>query len=458
MESISEVIYGVPKKSLSGEVTIPPSKSVAHRAILSAALTVLKSDMNKIIAISNIDMNNDMKATLNAVHSIGIKSSYNVEQKMLTISSELGVPLSNEIDSPVVVDCGESGSTLRFVIPIFAALGISATFIGSGRLPERPLDVYDELLPNHGVSISRDSDKNLPMTINGKLKSGDYKLRGDVSSQFITGLLFALPLLDDDSKIELTTKLESKGYVDLTIGVLNDFEIAINEVTSNEYFIRGNQHFGGNSLIENYMVEGDYSHTAFLLNFAALSNTGEEIRIKGLREKSLQGDKACIDIYRDFGLNIRFEKDTLIAKNDNYNKDYAGLSAIKLDARQIPDLVPPIAVCAAFAKGTTKIYGAERLRIKESDRLVSMANAINAIGGKAEITNDGLIIEGIKEAHKGKIYGENDHRVVMSIAAAVLRCNGDITATDAESINKSYPNFFRDYNNLGGEANVVNMG
>ncbi len=415
---MSTVTFSKPKKK-TGSIRIPPSKSISHRAVICAAL----AGESKLF---NVGENNDISATQNAMEAL----------------------ISARKDGKVQICCGESGSTLRFLIPIAAALGINAEFTGSGRLPERPIGIYEELLPQHGVKLM--SAGGLPMAIEGRLTPGEYKIRGDISSQFISGLLFALPLCDGDSTIFLTTPLESKDYVNLTIDVLREFGIDIN-CKVNSFFVKGNQKY----MSADYTVEGDWSQAAFFLSIAALS--GEEIRISSLRENSLQGDKACVDLYRAFGVEIRWENEILVAKNINADKAYAGLRGISIDASQIPDLVPALSICAAFAEGETRIFNAGRLRIKESDRLLAMENAINAIGGEARITEDEIIIRGKDRLTGGKVNGENDHRIVMAVSAAAFRSKSEITVTDAQSVNKSYPDFYNDYKATGGEY-VINMG
>ena len=254
---------------VKGEVRIPPSKSAAHRALLSAALCKTPC------RVGPIDHSADMEATLNGVCAMG--GTVKAEENGVLCIAPGTAPQS------VTVDCGESGSTLRFLIPVFAALGIEATFVGHCRLPKRPIGVYTDLLPQHGVTV--ETAGGLPFHITGKLQSGDFRVPGNISSQFITGLLFALPLLKKDSTVTLTTPLESKGYIDLTIEVLAGFGVKIEE-TETGWHISGGQTYRA----EHYTVEGDWSQAAFFLSEAAVS--GGPIRLLGLSEASLQGDKA----------------------------------------------------------------------------------------------------------------------------------------------------------------------
>lgn len=434
---MAQVIYG--NGFQGGCVRIPPSKSAAHRQVLCAALSRGRC------VVSHVDMSEDIKATVGAVAALGTQVHYDEEAGVLTLDgSSLG-------GQSAVVDCGESGSTLRFLIPIVAALGVPARFLGKGRLPQRPLGVYGELLPAHGVEFR--SQGGLPLEISGKLKSGVYRLPGDVSSQFITGLLFALPLLDGDSEIVLTSPLESKGYVELTLSILKEFGVNAWE-TPQGWKIPGNQQYGARDT----QVEGDWSQAAFFLCMAALSPEGKPVEIQGLRPHSLQGDRACVELFRRFGLRISWHGDALSAWNPHAGEAYGGLSGLTIDAVQIPDMVPALAVCAAFCRGETRIINAQRLRLKESDRLAAMAEALGGIGGKVEATADGLVIQGMPYLEGGLVQGKNDHRVVMALAAAALRCKKPLAVTDAQSIRKSYPGFFRDFIKLGGSAHVVDLG
>ena len=433
---MAQVIYG--NTFSGGSIQVPPSKSAAHRQVLCAALSRGRC------SVSNVDMNEDIKATVAAVTALGVQARYDDSSSLLTLDAS-GLGGQN-----AVIDCGESGSTLRFLIPIAAALGVSARFEGRGRLPYRPLGVYKELLPAHGVAFS--SQGGLPLEISGRLKSGVYRLPGDVSSQFITGLLVALPLLEGDSEIVLTSPLESKGYVDLTLSVLREFGVAAQE-TAQGWKVSGGQRYTP----RNTRVEGDWSQAAFFLCMAALSPQGAQVELQGLRRDSLQGDKACVDLFRNFGVEISGRRDSLLAWNPRAGEPYGGLQGFPIDASQIPDMVPALSVCAALSRGETRIYNAQRLRLKESDRLAAMAEALTGLGGQVRATADGLLIQGVPQLAGGIAQGKNDHRVVMALAAG-LRCEKGLSVTDAQSIRKSYPGFFRDFIKLGGFAHVLDLG
>ena len=414
----------VEPSQLNGTVAIPPSKSDVHRAIICGALSRGKC------VISPVDLSEDIKATIGCVETLGAK--VNISEGVLTIDGSEMFKGNN-----YQIFCNESGSLLRFIIPVVSAVGISATFTGAGRLPERPIGIYLDCLPKAGVKCTTKS--GLPLTVEGQLQPGEFEIPGNVSSQFITGLLFALPLLKEDSKIILTSPLESVAYVDITINVMKKFGVII-ETTDYGYFVKGNQKY----IPQNYTTEGDWSNAAFFMTAAAIKG---DITVTGVDKNSAQGDKEIAEILKRFGAKVEFtDNGVRVQKGD--------LKATDIDARQIPDLVPILAVCATFAEGTTHITGAERLRIKESDRLSAIANAINQLGGNVIEKPDGLVITGVKSLKGGTVQGVNDHRIVMAMSVATLMATDTVTITDMESIKKSFPNYFEEYNRLGGISYV----
>lgn len=420
----------VPGKSLAGIVTLPPSKSAAHRAILCASLA------KGISQLSNFSFSQDMEATCRAVEALGVKTS--LTGNTLTVDSrDLFTP------KQAVLDCGESGSTLRFLIPVAAAGGIRAEFTGRGRLPERPIGVYLDCLPPAGVSCR--TQGGLPLSVSGALQPGVFRLPGDISSQFITGLLLALPILNGDSEIRLTSFLESAGYVDMTIEMMSRFGVTVTPV-ENGWLVPGNQSYVPRDLA----IEGDWSQAAFFLAAGALSEAPDSsILLKGLRKHSTQGDRQAFSLFQKFGAKLSWEPEGLRVSPEN-------LQAIPvIDASQIPDLVPVLAVTAAFCHGVTSITGAARLRIKESDRLETVAQGVAALGGKIEQLPDGLIVTGKPKLSGGRAKGCNDHRIVMAMAVASLKCEKPVEITDAQSVSKSYPGFFEDFISLGGKADVI---
>ena len=408
----------------NGTVFAPPSKSDAHRAIICAALS------GGVCTIAPIALSDDIRATIGCVEALGAASK--IENKTLTIDGT-GV-FSNKT---AILDCGESGSTLRFMIPVAAAGGVEATFLGRGRLPERPIGVYTEALPEKGVTV--DTEGGLPLKISGQLKSGVYRVPGSVSSQFITGLLFALPLLKGDSDIILTSPIQSAGYINMTIRTMAKFGVEV-DILDNGWHIRGRQHY----VPSDYTTDGDWSQAAFFLVAGAVSG---DVEVLNANIDSAQGDRRIAALLREFGAEVIQDGDRLRVKR-------SPMTAIDIDASQIPDLVPVLAVCACFASGVTRITNAERLRIKESDRLKTTAQLINSLGGKVKELPDGLEITGVGKLYGGFAEGCGDHRIVMSAAVCASGAAEKIKCTDAMSINKSYPDFFEDYAKIGGTAEL----
>jgi 3-phosphoshikimate 1-carboxyvinyltransferase len=377
-----EIIPG----KLKGSIKSIQSKSDAHRTLICAALSHCAQQIV-------LDMpSEDIKATMNAVHIL---------------------------DSSKIADCGESGTTLRLLLPVAAALGLEIKFTGRGRLPQRPMEPMLSLLREHGCEIT---GKNLPLKIKGTLKSGEYKLPGDVSSQYVSGLLLALPLLNGNSKITLTTPLESSGYVDMTINTMHKFDVKVTP-TSDGWTINGKQTYKAPDYIS---IEGDWSNSAFWFVANAL---GSQIHVTGLNENTYQKDRRIKEILSGSLRNI--------------------------DVKDIPDLVPALAVAACGLKGRVVLENCGRLRLKESNRIKSVCKMINDLGGKAEEENDNIIVYGEGLLNGGIVDSTNDHRIAMAAAIAATICKNNVTIKEAEAINKSYPNFFKDYNSLGGKANVI---
>ena len=381
----------------NGTVNVPPSKSDVHRAIICAAMA------NGVSRISPVALSNDIKATIGCIKALGADAV--LENNVLTVD---GTNMYK--NKTALLDCGESGSTLRFFIPIAAVGNINATFVGKGKLPQRPIGIFTEALPKAGTVCK--TEGGLPLEIKGQLKSGIFKIPGNVSSQFITGLLLALPILEGDSEIVLTSPLESVGYIAMTIRTMKQFGVNI-QATEKGWHIKGGQSYK----TCDYTTDGDWSQAAFFM-------------VLGAKVTQLDNE-------------VTVEK--------------GELKAITIDASQIPDLVPVLSVCAAFAEGTTRIINAERLRIKECDRLKATAELLNNLGGKVKELSDGLEITGVSSLKGGNVNGYNDHRIVMSAAVCAARSDEDITATFAMSINKSYPDFYIDYNSIGGKANVLDL-
>lgn len=403
---------------LKGTVSIPASKSILHRMLICSALSDGTSE------ISNITISDDIKATAKALTAMGAKAD--ISDRCALIKGISDIP------EQASIDCRESGSTLRFIIPIVAALGISCEFFGHGKLPERPITPYIREFSSKGICF--EYNNTMPFNMSGKLKSGTFTIEGDISSQFITGLLFALPILDGDSEIVLSSPLQSVPYVNITLDCLRKHGIDITE-KNNNYYIKGNQKY----LPYSGEAEGDFSQAAFFLTANAL---GSDIETVNLNDKSVQGDKKILEILSQIGYN-------------KYNK--SKLRAFSADVSNIPDLVPILAVLACFCDGTSELNNAARLRIKESDRLHSVTSVINSLGGCIEEYSDRLVIHPVEYLSGGKIDSFGDHRIVMSAAVASTRCREPVIICNAEAVQKSYPGFFDDFNNLGGNSNVIHL-
>lgn len=388
---------------LRGTIAPPASKSQAHRLLIGAALSKGESTLTHVSRSKDIDATADCMAALGA--------TLHWEGDTLTVSG------GNEPTGDVL-DCGESGSTLRFLIPVALALRGEAEFRGHGRLMQRPQEPYFEIFRQKGISYDLSGDT---LRLKGELKPGVFSLPGDVSSQFITGLLYALPLLKGASEIRLTTPLQSSGYVDMTLDALQKFGIAYAK-TSFGYIVPGNQTY--RPIVS--AVEGDYSQAAF---YCAAKGLGSDLTITGLNPQSVQGDRVILSFMEQLSVP----------------------GDVTLDVRECPDLVPPLALRACLRQGNTHITGAARLRIKESDRLSSVTDVLCKLGAGITEEPDGLMIRGVPDLSGGEVDSWNDHRIAMMAAIAATRCKTPVILHGAESVEKSYPTFFEDYAALGGK-------
>ena len=423
--------------SLNGEVSIPPSKSISHRAIICAGLS------EGISNISNIVFSDDITATFKGMEAFGIEvtnisDDYVHGNKKITINGSKELNILNK-----TIDCKESGSTLRFLIPIACFSGKEVTFLGKGKLVERPLDTYYKIFDKQNIRYNN-TDGKLPLTIRGRIKPDVFEIEGNISSQFITGLMFVLPLLSGASRIVVNSKLESKGYVDLTIDVLKRFSVFIENNNYKEFYIKGNQKYES----IDYVVEGDFSQAAFWI-VAGLLNGG--IKCTNIDIDSLQGDKVILDIVKSMGGELKI-CDNSIKINKSITK------GTTIDASQCPDLVPILAVLGSLSVGTTKITNAKRLRIKESDRLKAIATELNKLGADIEELEDGLVIKGKEQLRGGIVDSWNDHRIAMALAIASTRCTAPVYLTSYDSVKKSYPTFWDDFKMLGGNFNEWILG
>ena len=411
---------------LNGTIKSISSKSDVHRLLICAALSEKETKI-----YCNV-MSKDIAATICCLKSMGTEIS--VDGDVITVSP-------NQFNKKAELDCCESGSTLRFLLPLVSALGIDATIKGSGRLPQRPISPLKEEMEKKGVTFH--TDNKFPLHLTGQLQSGEYTIQGNISSQFITGLLMSLPILNGDSTIKLIPPVESKSYLDITVSVLNKFGIEIKE-KDNTYIIKGNQKYVSP---EEISVEGDWSNASFFLCAGALSENG--VTVTDLDINSPQGDKKILDVLKSVGADVEVGSNEITVKKDKLN-------GITVDASDIPDLVPIVSVIATACNGETRIINGGRLRIKESDRIKSVVEMINSVGGYAEETDDGMIIHGGKALKGGKVNGYNDHRIVMSASILSTLCENNVKITDGNAVEKSYPDFFTDFNKMGGSANVLN--
>lgn len=408
----------------SGSVVIPASKSQAHRLLICAAL----GDRETVIECGGTSA--DIEATARCLAALGAGISRD-EAGRFHVKPVRSVP-----EGICELRCGESGSTLRFLLPAAGALGARAVFRMEGRLPERPLSPLDEVLTEHGMTIRQDGAN---LFCEGSLTPGRYEIGGGVSSQYISGLLMALPRLDGDSRLEVTGKLESAGYVAMTEAALRLAGIRFDR-TGQSSFIPGGQRC---SLPETCRVEGDWSNAAFFLCMGALSHEG--VTVYGLDPASPQGDRAVLDILRRFGACVSENGGAVTVK-------CAPMRGIEIDAAPIPDLIPVLSVVAAAAGGETHIINAGRLRLKESDRLKSTARLLRDLGGSVEELESGLIINGGRTLAGGTAETFRDHRIAMSAAVAACICAGSVTVTDSGCVAKSYPRFWDDLGQLHGGA------
>lgn len=416
---------------LRGTIQIPPSKSLSHRAVIAASLSSGKSN------IDNIMFSEDIVVTTEAMKKLGAKVE-NISRNKLKIQGNYPKGLEKE-----EIYCRESGSTLRFLIPISLLSRTRAIFTGEGKLVSRPLDPYYKIFQDQKIGY-RTNNGELPLEVNGQLRSGKFEIEGNISSQFITGLLFSLPLLEGQSNIKIIGSLESRGYVDLTIDVLDKFGIRIKNRDYREFIIPGGQKYKS----KDYRVEGDFSQAAFWLVGGIL---GGEVKSGDLNQDSLQGDKAIVPLIKEMGGDLSIEDSLFITKESK-------TQGITVDISEFPDIVPVLTVLAALSQGETRIVNGGRLRIKESDRLKAISTELNKLGGDVQEVGDSLVIQGRKSLKGGEVHSWGDHRIAMALAIASIKCTEEVVIKNSEVVNKSYPHFWEDFKKLGGKIHEFNMG
>ena len=406
---------------MGGEVSAIASKSYAHRMLMCAMLTRDNGVINNVVE------SKDIKATINFLNALNTK--VDIKDNKFYLSS-------GDIPKTANIDCIESGSTVRFILSILAALKVNAFVTGKEGLQKRPLIDLIKVLRENGEYVDSDT---LPLNMSGEIKSGEYRINGSISSQYITGLLMALPILSGDSKIVIEGNLVSKSYLDITLEVLRLFKIDIKEETWS-YAIKGNQKY---IMPDNLAVQGDWSNAAFFIVLGAIN---KDIKVNNLVLDSNQGDREIIDIVEKMGAKVnKFDNSVSVTK--------APLHSIELDAKNIPDLVPIVSILMACAEGESKITNVDRLKIKETDRLKAVQETLDRMGIENRYESNTLYIKGgVIKPFSSISY--NDHRMVMMQAIAASIASGDSIIQGIEAVEKSYPTFFEDYKSLGGKCNV----
>jgi 3-phosphoshikimate 1-carboxyvinyltransferase len=415
---------------LSGQVCAPPSKSYTQRMVIAAALSHGTSK------VSNPLLSEDTEATLRAVIALG--AIVKTAEGCWTIEGPKALKCAKE-----PIDCGESGATLRFMIPVASLANGSSILVFRGSIEKRPVTPLIESLKELGtkVRVGKLGEKDAVFVEGGGIIGGETSIPGDVSSQFISGLMLACPIAKVDTEIMLTSPLESADYVKMTQAVLSNHGVKVPS-HENHIHIPANQTY----LPSDGRVPGDFSSAAFLLAAATITNS--KVKINNLDYNSAQGDKGIMGVLKHMGVNGKVCEASIEIEGSGQM-----IRAIEVDAKNIPDLVPVIAVLACYAKGFTHIFGAHRLRLKESDRLESLYMELTKMGAQITINDEGLIIEGGLPLQGAIIDPHNDHRIAMACAVAALGAQGETTIQNAECVRKSYPQFFTHLNQLG--ANLV---
>ncbi|MEG0692378.1 MAG: 3-phosphoshikimate 1-carboxyvinyltransferase [Oscillospiraceae bacterium] len=413
--------------SVSSSINIPPSKSISHRAIICACLSQGRS------RIVNIAYSKDIMATIGGMRALGAKIT---EYENYVVIEGIGEIKAN---TPLWIDCNESGSTLRFFIPIFSLCNQKVTFWGQGRLLSRPQSIYQELFEKQELLFLQSDDS---ITIEGTLKASEYELCGDISSQFITGLLLALPMLQGNSIIKIKPPFESRSYVELTLQTMAEFGVVAQFIDEHTISVTGNQQYQAT----NYKVEGDFSQMAFYAVMAAINGN---LTILDMCQSSKQGDKEIVEILRRFGAQIH-------SLEDSYSIQESKLFASDIDLSNCPDLGPILTVLCAFSEGESTIFNAVRLRIKESDRIDAMETQLKKLGVNISSTFDSITINGRnKMTGEVTVFAHNDHRIAMSLAVFAACSEYPVTIEGAECVEKSYPNFYEDLKKIGVRLEII---
>lgn len=416
---------------LEGSVKVPSSKSIGHRLLICAALADGTSK------VANVHRSNDIDVTIGALEALGAVFNQLDDYTWEVVGIGGSKALEN-LDDPISILCGESGSTLRFMIPVATALKNMTEFSGENRLIERPIDEFFPVLLESGAEINYTGA--LPLSVKGKLQAGNYSFSGHVSSQYTSGLLLAAPLLAGETTIDITSPLESKGYVDLTIEAMNAFGITINRMGYEKFTVHAPQFYKP----QNIEVEGDYSQAAFWIVAGLIGRL--PILLEGIKRDSVQGDSYILELVTDMGGQLFWEANGLLVLPSKTQGKI-------IDASQCPDLVPVLAVLCALSEGESRIVNGQRLRLKESDRITATVTELRKLGAVIIETEDGMIIQGnpLQDFVSAELDSWNDHRIAMAMAIAATRAEGPIGLQNPEAVKKSYPKFFEDYVSLGGE-------
>ena len=418
--------------TLRGTVGAIPAKSELHRALICAAFADLPTEILLEGQPYTSGIPDDIRATVSCLQALGAAVELS--------GNRFSVGPVRQIPSDPVLACLESGSTLRFLLPVAAAVSDHVSFTGSGRLPDRPVSELVRAMEDHGVSFTSD---RLPLETNGRLEAGDYEIPGNISSQYITGLLLAFPLLEGASSLRLTTALQSADYVNITLNILSRFGVRVAAETPGYTAEAADTYCSPGSIC----IGGDWSNAAAYLAMGVLGDAND-VAVTGLDPDSFQGDRAVSALLSALGGSIINEQNGVHAVSSS-------LCAAEIDIGPTPDLMPVLAAAACGASGTTVFRNAGRLRLKESDRIRSTADLIRSLGGVAEEGPDYLAVTGTGRLKGGTADAGSDHRLVMAAAVASCIADGPVKILGADAVNKSYPSFFNDFKTLGGNIHVV---
>ena len=433
------MIVTIQPSILTGMIHAPASKSSMQRAC--AAALVRKG----ISIIHNPGTSNDDKAALSIIKEMGCECSL--------VNSTLKIDSTNAFihsaptvhDSTFAINCGESGLSIRMFTPIVALNKSSVTINGEGSLLKRPMDFFDEILPQLNVSVSSNQGK-LPLHIVGPLLPNNIEIDGSLSSQFLTGLLMAYSATEVNNVSIKVIDLKSKPYVDLTLKVMSDFGLNVPENKNYKEFVFHQSEITNQKLPIEYTVEGDWSGAAFLLVAGAIAGN---IAVQGLNIQSTQADKKIMEALQDCGCHLSIS-DTAI----EISNPHSGLKAFQFDATDCPDLFPPLVALASYCKGTTVIEGVNRLAHKESNRGLTLQEEFAKIGVEIELQGDLMMVKGGTVVKGAKVHSRHDHRIAMACAVTALKANGEIVIEEAEAINKSYPDFYKNIKSLGASVSL----